>query len=163
MDRSPDVAEEETSEAGAGEAPPRSNRGFWTIAIALGAVAVAMVVAIVVNRPLKDTIAHTESDLSGALALARGVERSTGSFAGADAASLAALDDTRRYVGPDEPSDGPGTVSVSASAGEWAAAVQARPDACFFIRQPVGGATAYEVATGPCTGSAARSASGDRW
>jgi hypothetical protein len=144
-------------------APARSNRGFWVIATALVLVGIVMVVAIFANRPLKDTIAHTESDLNGALARARGIERSTGSFEGADAGSLASVDASRRYVGPDEPSGGPGTVSVYASEGAWAAAVQARPDACFFIKQEAGAETAYAVATGACTGRAALAATGDRW
>ena len=146
-----------------GDGVARTNRGFWVVATAIGMLCVVMVVAIVVNRPLKDTIAHTESDLNGALAGARRIRASSGTFAGADAASLAALDDARAYVGPDEASRGPGTVSVYASAGVWAAAVQARPDACFFIRQAVGEDTRYAVATGACTGRAALAASDDRW
>ena len=49
------------------EPPPRSNRGFWIIATSLALVGILMVIAIVANRPLKDTIGHTESDLNGAL------------------------------------------------------------------------------------------------
>jgi hypothetical protein len=45
----------------------------------------------------------------------------------------------------------------------WAAAVQARPQACFFIKQVIGEDTAYGVATGECTGRAALSASSDQW
>jgi len=141
----------------------RSNRGFWIVAASLVVFGVIMVIAILANRPLKDTIAHTESDLRAALEAASTVEASTGSFAGADAASLGERDDARRYVGPDEASDGPGTVSVYASPDVWAAAVEARPDACFFIRQAVGEDTAYAVATGECTGRAALTASDDRW
>jgi hypothetical protein len=143
--------------------PPRSNRGFWVVATAIGMVCVVMVVAIVANRPLKDTIAHTESDLNAALGRAQRIQSSSGTFAEADAASLAAGDDDRDYVGPDEASDGPGTVSVYASADVWAAAVQARPDACFFIKQAIGEDTTYAVASGECTGRAALGASDDRW
>jgi hypothetical protein len=145
------------------EQPAHSNRGFWVVATSLALVCVLMVVAIVVNRPLKDTIAHTESDLNSALAAARRIQTSSGTFAGAEAATLAAGDDDRRYVGPDEPSGGPGTVSVYASPDVWAAAVQARPDACFFIKQVVGEDTAYAVATGACTGRAALAADDTRW
>ncbi len=143
--------------------PPSSNRAFWVIATALALVCILMVVAIFANRPLKDAIAHTESDLNGALARAQRIQATSGSFADADAASLGAGDDERRYVGPDEASAGPGAVSVYASAGVWAAAVQARPDACFFIKQAIGEATAYGVATGECTGVAALAAADDRW
>ena len=145
------------------ERPARSNRGFWVVATSLVLVCVLMVVAIFVNRPLKDTIAHTESDLNEALARARRIQSSSGTFAGAEAGSLAAGDDDRRYVGPDEPSGGPGIVSVYASTDVWAAAVQARPDACFFIKQAIGEDTAYAVATGECTGRAALAADDTRW
>jgi hypothetical protein len=146
-----------------GERRPRSNRGFWIVVTSIAVVALVTLVAILANRPLKDTIAHTESDLRGALELARRIEASTGSFAGADAVALGDRDDARRYVGPDEGSDGPGTVSVYAAPDVWAAAVEARPDACFFIKQAVGAETAYAVATGACTGRAALAASDDRW
>jgi hypothetical protein len=141
----------------------RSNRGFWVVATSLVLVCVVMLVAIFANRPLKDTIAHTEFDLNGALARAQRVQSSSGTFSGADAASLAAADDSRTYVGPDEASDGPGTVSVYTSSDVWAAAVQARPDACFFIRQAIGEDTTYAVATGECTGRAALAAQEDQW
>ena len=142
---------------------PRSNRKFWVIATALALVCILMVVAILANRPLKDAIGHTESDLNGALARAKRVQATSGTFAGADAASLGAGDDERRYAGPDEESPGPGTVSVYASDGVWAAAVQARPGACFFIKQAIGEDTSYAVSTGECTGRAALTAADDRW
>lgn len=142
---------------------PRSNRTFWMIATALALACILMVVAIFANRPLKESIAHTEFDLNGALAHAQRIQAASGTFAGADAASLGAGDDERQYVGPDEASGGPGTVSVYASTGVWAAAVSARPDACFFIKQVVGEDTTYGVATGACTGRAALAATDDRW
>ena len=143
--------------------PPRSNRGFWIVATSLALVCILMVIAIVANRPLKDTIGHTESDLNAALLHAQRVQGSSGVFSGADADSLAAVDDEREYLGPDEASAGPGSVSVYASANVWAAAVQARPQACFFIKQVIGEDTAYGVATGECTGRAALAASSDQW
>jgi hypothetical protein len=147
-----------------GEDPlPRSNRGFWIVATSLALVSILMVIAIFANRPLKDTIAHTESDLDGALLLAQRVQSSSGTFTDADAASLARIDGGRDYVGPDEASSGPGSVSVYASADVWAATVQARPQACFFIKQVIGEDTAYGVAAGECTGRAALAASADQW
>jgi hypothetical protein len=148
-----------------GDPLSRSNRTFWVIATALALVCILMVVAIFANRPLKNAIAHTESDLNGALARAQRIRATSGTFAGADAASLGAVDDERRYVGPDEASEGPGTVSVYAATGVWAAAVEARPDACFFIKQVVGEGedTTYGVAAGACTGRAALAAADDRW
>jgi hypothetical protein len=139
-----------------------SNRGFWIVAVALGLTCVMLVLAIFANRPLKDSIAHTESDLDGALAKADSIHAETGTYTGADAAGLAAIDDARTYVPGDQGSTGPGSVSVEASATVWAAAVQVRPQACFFIKQEAGGATTYGVGT-VCTGRAALAASDDRW
>ena len=53
-----------------------------------------------------------------------------------------------RYVGPDTASTGPGEASVVASPGEWAAAVQARPGACFYIRLTDTGNVTYGVGAG---------------
>jgi hypothetical protein len=140
----------------------RSNRGFWIVAVALGLTCVMLVLAIFANRPLKDSIAHTEFDLKGALAKADSIHAETGTFAGADAAGLTAADDTRTYLPGDQPSTGPGSVSVQASAAVWAAAVQARPQACFYIRQEAGVDTTYGVGT-VCTGQAALAASDTQW
>ena len=140
----------------------RSNRGFWVVSVALGLTCVLLVVAIFANRPLKDSIAHTEFDLHGALSRADSIRAETGTYTGADAAGMAAVDEARTYVPGDEASNGPGSVSVESSASVWAAAVQARPQACFYIKQVVGEDTTYGVGT-VCTGRAALTATDDRW
>ena len=53
-------------------------------------------------------------------------------------------------------------VSVSASESTWAAAVQARPGACFYLRLDEGADPRYGSGT-ECTGEAALSASDTRW
>jgi hypothetical protein len=140
----------------------RSNRGFWIVAVALGLTCVMLVLAIFANRPLKDSIAHTEFDLRGALAKADSIRAQSGTSTGADAAGLSAIDDSRTYVPGDQSSSGPGSVSVEASADVWAAAVQVRPQACFYIKQGTGGDTTYGVGT-VCTGRAALAASDGSW
>jgi hypothetical protein len=140
----------------------RSNRGFWIVAVALGLTCVMLVLAIFANRPLKDEISHTESDLNGALAKADAIHAETGTYTGADAAGLAAIDDARTYVPGDQASSGPGSVSVAASAAVWAAAVQVRPQACFYIKREDSEDTAYGVGT-VCTGRAALAAADSRW
>jgi hypothetical protein len=140
----------------------RSNRGFWVVAVALGLTCVMLVLAIFANRPLKDSIAHTEFDLRGALAKADSIRAQSGTFTGADAVGLASIDDSRTYVSGDQSSSGPGSVSVVASADVWAAAVQVRPQACFYIKQGSGGDTTYGVGT-VCTGRAALAASEGSW
>ena len=135
-----------------GEDPlPRSNRGFWIVATSLALVCILMAIAIVANRPLKNTIGHTESDLNAALLHAQRVQSSSGGSRRRRRFARrrrwgAGLRRSRRA------SSGPGSVSVFASASVWAAAVQARPQACFFIKQVIGEDTAYGVATGECTG-----------
>jgi hypothetical protein len=68
-----------------------------------------------------------------------------------------------RFVGPDQPSTGPGTVSVYASSRTWAASVRTQTGTCFYIKQTVGQDTAYLVGDGSCTGREGLAADQDRW
>jgi hypothetical protein len=141
--------------------PRRSNRGFWLVTGTLLLGCVLLVVEIFANRPLVGSIAHAESDLRAAEAIALNVRSQSGSFEGADAAGLAAVDPSRAYLGPDRPSAGLGQVSVYTSGDTWAAAVQVR-GACFFILDRTGKDTLYgggEV----CTGRAALAADQSAW
>ena len=143
------------------EAPP-SNRGFRIVAGSLALACLVIVVAIVANRPIKDTIAHAQHTLRTAHAAAQRAFDDTGSFAGADAAGLATAGGALTFVGPDYVSSGLDDVSVSATGTVWAAAVQARPDACFYVRIEAGADPRYGAGT-ECTGRAALSADQDRW
>ncbi len=69
---------------------------------------------------------------------------------------------TWRSVPRDEASFGLDVVSVSSSDTVWAAAVQARPGACFYIRLGVGADPRYGAGT-DCTGEAALLAADPRW
>jgi hypothetical protein len=142
--------------------PPASNRGFRIISGALALACVAFVIAIVANRPIKDTIAHAQHSLLVAQEHAERVFGEAGSFSGADADGLAASVDGLTFVASGESSSGLDEVSVSASPTVWAAAVQARPDACFYVRLESGADPRYGAGT-ECTGLAALSADQERW
>jgi hypothetical protein len=143
--------------------PPRgSNRGFWLVACSLLIACVFLLVEIFVNGPIKDTIAHAEATLRDAQAAAEGVHRDTGSFANADAAAMSAADGAHSYRTGDSVSTGLDDVSIATRGGAWAAAVQARPDACFYLRLTDTGEVFYGVGT-VCTGETALAASDPRW
>ena len=139
-----------------------SNRGFWLVAGVLGIACVLLVVAILANEPLKDSIAHAESTLRDAEAAAGRIHDDAGSYAAADPAAMAASDATNTYRAGDAASIGLDDVSVATRHGEWAAAVQARPGACFYLRLTDAGEVFYGVGT-VCTGGTALAASDPRW
>jgi hypothetical protein len=140
----------------------RSNRGFWIVTAALVIGCVFVLVEILANRPLGNSIAHAESTLRDAQAAATTVQDRSGSFADADAATLALADPTNTYVLGDVASTGLDEASVATGSGEWAAAVQARPGACFYLRLTDAGETFYGVGT-DCTGRTALGATDPRW
>jgi hypothetical protein len=144
------------------EAPSHGNRGFWVVVGTLLAAGIFLVVEILAHRPLADTIGHAQATLRRAQAAAEAIEAQTGGFVEAEGARLA--DDLSGItVRPErEASTGLDDVSVAASERVWAAAVQARPGACFYLRLEVGADPRY--GSGPsCTGEAALRAADPRW
>ena len=156
--------EDELRAGGDGGARPRrrSGRSFLVIVGALLLGCVLLVVEIFANRPLVSSIGHAQSDLRAAQAFALRDRSESGSFTAADATGLSATDPSRSYFGPDDPSTGLGRVSVFASGTIWAAAVQVRPGACFYILEQTGKDTLYGGGT-LCTGRAALDADQDAW
>jgi type II secretory pathway component PulM len=140
----------------------RSNRGFWLVAGGLLIACVVVFVAILANRPLGDSIAHAESTLRDAQAAATTVRDGSGSYADADAAATAEADPTNTYLSGDVASAGLDEVSVATGAGEWGAAVETRPGACFYLHLTDAGETFYGVGT-DCTGRTALAATDPRW
>jgi hypothetical protein len=154
--------EDETSDA---RPPRRSGRGFWMVTVALLLACVLMLIAIFANRSIGDDIGTAQHYLRVAQAGAQRVLAETGSFEGADAQGLT---DARydggelRYVASDTAAQD-GSVSVTASASTWAAAVQIRPGACFYLRLDAGVADPrYGVGT-ECTGTQALSSKDAQW
>jgi hypothetical protein len=159
------VGDDEILEAYERELDPgssRTGRGFWVVVAAMAIAVVVLLVEIFANRPLVNAIAETQNSLRTSHERAQRVFADAGTFAAADADGLADAGGGLSYRGPDEPSRGTDDVSVFASATVWAAAVQARPDACFFIEQTAGEDVRYGVGT-TCTGRTALGANESRW
>jgi hypothetical protein len=140
----------------------RSNRGFWVIAGTMLVGGLFLLVEIFANRPLANSIGHAQDTLRRAQAAAEIVRNRTGSFEDADADALREDLPDLSFRLEDVASVGLDVVSVSASKTVWAAAVQARPGACFYIRLGVGADPRYGAGT-DCTGAAALLASDPRW
>jgi hypothetical protein len=141
---------------------PRSNRGFWIVAGTMLVGGLFLVVEIFANRPLASSIGHAQDSLRRAQTAAEVVSGRTGSFEEADPASLEEDVPDLIFRAGDEASSGLDVVSVSASDLVWAAAVQTRPGACFYIRLGVGEDPRYGAGT-ECTGQAALLADDSRW
>jgi hypothetical protein len=144
------------------EPAPRSNRGFWIVAGTLLVSGVFLIVEIFANRPLANTIGHAQSTLRRAEAAAKAVYDRSGSFQEADAGALGEDVIGLSFRSGDGSSVGLDDVSVSASDTVWAAAVQVRPGACFYIRLGAGADPRYGAGT-ECTGDVALLARDPRW
>jgi hypothetical protein len=141
---------------------PRSNRGFWIVAGTLLVSGVFLIVEIFANRPLANSIGHAQSTLRKAEAAAVAVHDRTGSYQEADADTLGEDVTDLSFRSGDASSVGLDDVSISASDTVWAAAVQVRPGACFYIRLGVGDDTRYGAGT-ECTAEVALLANDPRW
>jgi hypothetical protein len=144
------------------EQPSRRNRGFWLVLGVMVAAGAFLVVEIVAQRPLANSIGVAQESLRRAQRGAEAVLGETGAFLEADAASLAGAVPTLSFRGSGELSTGVRDVSVSASEDVWAAAVQARPGACFYLRLEVGEDPRYGAGE-VCTGETALDADQPRW
>jgi len=144
------------------EPTPRSNRGFWIVAGTLLVSGVFIIVEIFANRPLANSIGHAQDSLRRAEAAAETVYEDSGSFQNADAEALREDVTGLSFRSGDESSAGLDDVSVSASDTAWAAAVQVRPGACFYIRLGTGADPRYGAGT-ECTGDVALLAHDPRW
>ena len=142
--------------------PERHNRGFWLVVGGIGLASVLLVAAILYNAPMKETIGHAEDTLRVAQAAAQRIRDSRGSFGSAAAAALATADPSHTYRDGAAPSTGLDDVSIATGPAAWAAAVQARPGACFYLHLTDGGEVFYGVGS-VCTGSAALNATDPRW
>jgi type II secretory pathway component PulM len=142
--------------------PERHNRGFWLVAGSIGLACVFLVAAILYNAPMKETIGHAEDTLRVAQAAAQRIHDASGSFTSADAAALSAADPSHTYSDAATASTGLDDVSVATGPTSWAAAVQARPGACFYLHLMDAGDVFYGVGT-VCTGSVAMHATDPRW
>jgi len=147
------------------DAPPPARfggRGFWVVSAALVFASVFVVVEIFANFGTKDTIAHAEHSLDVAKTAADRINATDGSYGDADHLRVAAVDPTLAWVPGSEQSTGLDQVSVATAGSAWAAAVQARPGACFYLHVTDTGTVLYGVGS-VCTGQEALRASDPRW
>jgi hypothetical protein len=149
-----------------GEPITRSNRGFWLVTGALLLASLLTLLAIFANRSIGNDIGTAQHHLRVAQAAAQRVFTETGSFVGADAAGLTQGRYDRGeliYIEGDTAATRLRAVSVTASASVWAAAVQVRPGACFYLRLNAGAEDPlYGVGT-ECTGALALSSKDGQW
>jgi hypothetical protein len=143
-------------------ARPSNNRGFWVVLATMVFGGLFLVVEIFANRPLANDIGHAQDTLRRAQAAAQTVFDRTGAFVSAGPEDLA--DDLTgvTFRPENESSTGLDDVSVSASELVWAAAVQSRPGACFYVRLGVGSEPRFGSGS-VCTGEAALEADQPRW
>jgi hypothetical protein len=144
------------------EPRPRSNRRFWLIAGAMALGGIVLVVEIFANRNIADTIGHAQHTLRQAQAGAELIRSRTGSYEEASAEELELDLPELVFREAGDASFGLDVVSVAASETTWAAAVQARPGACFYLRLDVGSDPRYGSGS-ECTGEAALEAEDTRW
>jgi hypothetical protein len=144
------------------EPTPHSNRGFWIVVGTLLVSGVFVIVEIFANRPLANSIGHAQNTLIRAQAAAEAVYERTGSFQGADANTLGEDVTGLSFRSGGDASAGLEDVSVSTSSTVWAAAVQVRPGACFYIRLGAGADPRYGAGT-ECTGEVGLLARDPRW
>ncbi|MEP7059928.1 MAG: hypothetical protein ABI828_04290 [Actinomycetota bacterium] len=156
MDDEDVIAAHEAEFAAAPNRARRPNRrGFWIMIVTIGLAGVLVVVEIFANRPLVSAIGRAQHDLRLVHDRAAEIERASGSYLDADAGALALPGDTVTMISGTVAAKGPGQVSVYATADGWAAATEARPDACFYIAEDLhGDATRYGGGT-VCSGAAA--------
>lgn len=151
---------------GGAEPFARKGRGFWLVTVSLLLACVLMLIAIFANRSIGDDIGTAQHALRVAQAGAERVFAETGSYEGADAAGLTegGYDGGElSYLEGDRAATQVRGVSVTASPSVWAAAVQVRPGACFYLKLSAGVTEPlYGVGT-ECTGTEALSSKDGQW
>jgi hypothetical protein len=144
------------------EPPRRNSRGFWVILGVTVAASVFVLVEIFAHRPLANSIGLAQESLRRSQRAAEQARTEAVGFAEADDGELADALPALTFRGAAESSTGVRDVSVSATEDVWAAAVQVRPEACFYLRLEVGEDPRYGAGS-ECTGEAALSADQPRW
>jgi hypothetical protein len=142
--------------------PRGRGRSSWIVFAALGFACVFVVVEIFANLGIKDSIGHAEQTLTVAQAAAGRVSAADGDLNGADPTRMEAVEPSLQWIAGSDQATGLDEVSVATQNGDWGAAVEARPGACFYLHLTSDGATYYGVGTS-CTGQEALQATDPRW
>jgi hypothetical protein len=144
----------------------RSNAGFWKIVAGLALGGVALVVLVVLSRPVARTgaVAYAQVNLRKVAEAAERVAAETGSLAAATRPRLEqdpALSDLL-LIDPDQSSNDPEIVSVQATDAAWTGSARADTGECFWIRVLASGEV--ERGTGSdCSGERAALARPNGW
>jgi hypothetical protein len=103
--------------------------------------------------------AAAQGTMGRAVVVALSLYAENGSFT-TDLATLSAYDPSLRFTSG--PSNGPTTISYSADAAGFGAAIRSESSTCWWARIDTAGVTTYATGT-PCTGTAAKAASAASW
>jgi len=155
------LALDELTDDGA-PAPRGRGRSAWIVFAALGFACVFVVVEIFANLGIKDSIGHAEQTLTIAQTAAGRVSAADGDLNGADHTRMAAVEPSLQWIAGGDQATGLDEVSVATENGDWGAAVEARPGACFYLHLTSDGGTFYGVGTS-CTGQEALRATEPSW
>jgi hypothetical protein len=155
------LALDELTDDGAPQ-PRGRGRSSWIVFAALGFACVFVVVEIFANLGIKDSIGHAEENLTIAQAAAGRVSAADGNLNGADHTRMEAIEPSLQWIAGGDQATGLNEVSVATENGDWGAAVEARPGACFYLHLTGDGGTFYGVGTS-CTGQEALQATDSRW
>ncbi|HEY7755176.1 MAG TPA: hypothetical protein VID69_03010 [Actinomycetota bacterium] len=143
-----------------------SNRGFWKVFFAFAAGSIALVVLVIVFRPVARTgaVAFAQRNLRAAAEAAERVAEADGSLEAATALRLRA--DPRGsdllFIDPDTSSNDSAIVSVRATASAWTGAARADTGDCFWVRIEAAGGTIYGTGT-DCSAEEASEAAPGAW
>ncbi len=138
-----------------------SNRGFWLVTAPIAALGVLLIVLILVFRPRVDpgAAAIAQRNLRTALAAAERIRDERGSFAAASTLPMRDAAPDLLFIDPDQASNDPGVISVSATDTAWAGAARASDGTCFWIRAQASGPTVTGIGS-DCSGDVASTAEG---
>jgi len=144
----------------------RSNAGFWKVLAGLALGGIVLLALIVIFRPVARTgaVAFTQSNLRTVAEAAERLAGKEGSLAAASRPFLEldpALSDLL-LIDPDQASNDPEIVSVSAAGGSWTGSARADTGECFWIRILDSGETVFGTGT-DCSGDGAALAEPNGW
>jgi len=144
----------------------RSNAGFWKIFFSLAAGGIGLLVLVVLFRPVARTgaVAYAQSNLRTVAEAAQRTADEQGSLESATRQRLEldpALSDLL-LIDPDQSSNDPEVVSVSASQEGWTGSARADTGECFWIRVLPSRETMLGTGT-DCSGDEAALAEPNGW
>ncbi|HSJ52040.1 MAG TPA: hypothetical protein VLA90_12280 [Actinomycetota bacterium] len=143
-----------------------SNRGFWRVMLAFGAGSVALVVLVIVFRPVARTgaVAFAQANLRTAAAVAQRIADREGTLGAATAVRMRSEPEAADllFIDPDTSSNDSEIVSVFAGDSSWTGAARADTGECFWLRLESSGRQVVGTGT-DCSGEDASEAAAGVW